>query len=270
VNITKSLELKVFDLDTRRKPDRQQRQASVAQAREIIDTWKPDVLVISDDNAAADLVVPHYRHTALPVVFCGINWTAEEYGFPCKNVTGMIEVTYIDRVVADLRPYAKGNRIGVLAADNETAHKEITHFERVLKTSLKPFFVATFEAWKQAFIDAQTSCDLLIVLIETGIDGFDMYAAREFTLMHTRIPTGTINDTVASLVLLGQVKYGEEQGEWAASAVLQILDGVPVSAIPVVTNKRAHVYANMGLAKKLGITLPYDLVSQAVFTDTLP
>lgn len=270
INSSQGLELRIFDLDTRRHPEAEYRKKRIAQARELIDTWKPNVLITSDDNAAAELVVPYYRNTALPVVFTGINWHCDEYGFPCKNVTGMLEVYYIDRVVKALTPYAKGNRVGVLLAETETAHKDIAYCEDVLKMKLNAKFARTFDEWKKYFIEFQTSTDQLIIMVETGIVGFDVAQAREFAQTHTTIPTGTVNDSIATLVLVGLTKYGSEQGDWAARTALKIIDSVPPSAIPIAENKRAHIYVNMKLAKKLGITLPYDLISQAVFSDTLP
>jgi hypothetical protein len=65
------------------------------------------------------------KDKALPVVFCGINWDATAYGFPCSNITGMLEVSPANSLLEYLKKYAKGTTIGAIGPDNETYLKEI-------------------------------------------------------------------------------------------------------------------------------------------------
>jgi putative tryptophan/tyrosine transport system substrate-binding protein len=48
---------------------------------------------------------------------------------------------------------------------------------------------------------------------------------------------------------------GFDQGRQAGEMAQQILDGVPVSDLPVVEARRAHMKANRNVAKKLGVSL---------------
>jgi hypothetical protein len=75
-------------------------------------------------NASKYLIVPHYKGTDLPFVFCGVNWETSTYGFPCKNVTGMIEVNQVKDINSNLRRYAKGDRIGFIKGRDLSAVKE--------------------------------------------------------------------------------------------------------------------------------------------------
>ena len=59
-------------------------------AREQIDEWQPDVVVVADDTAIEYLLQAHYKDHSLPFVFCGLNWSASQYGLPYANTTGMI------------------------------------------------------------------------------------------------------------------------------------------------------------------------------------
>ncbi len=76
----------------------------------MIDSWQPDVVIASDDNASKYLIAPYYKGGDLPFVFCGLNWDASVYGFPAKNVTGMVEVAQIPQLLEVLKRHAKGDR----------------------------------------------------------------------------------------------------------------------------------------------------------------
>ncbi|HOL89685.1 MAG TPA: hypothetical protein PK965_10750, partial [Anaerohalosphaeraceae bacterium] len=95
------------------------------KAKEVIETWKPDLVIAADDNASAYLIAPFYRNADLPFVFCGVNWDAGSYGFPCRNVTGMIEVDLVDSMVRAMQKYASGTRLAALGADNESNRKAV-------------------------------------------------------------------------------------------------------------------------------------------------
>ena len=45
-------EIRQFDMDTKRKKRSEDKMAAALQARQIIEQWRPDVLITSDDNAA--------------------------------------------------------------------------------------------------------------------------------------------------------------------------------------------------------------------------
>ncbi len=109
-----AVELKIHHMDSKRNRDEAFIIAAAKKARQVIDEFKPDVVIACDDNAAKYLIAPFYKTSDLPIVFCGINRDAKTYGFPTRNITGMIEVDMIEPLIKQLRQYAKGKRIGYL------------------------------------------------------------------------------------------------------------------------------------------------------------
>jgi ABC-type uncharacterized transport system substrate-binding protein len=212
------------------------------------------VVTASDDNAARYLIMPYYRDAALPFVFCGVNWDASIYGFPYKNVTGMVEVSPIPKIIELLRRYAKGDKIGYLTEDTETKRKEMEfhntlfgiHYDGV-------YLVNSFEEWQQSFLEAQENMDMLVILGIAALNDWDDTAAQAFAEQHTKIPTGTDFGWLMHLALLGVGKSPEEQGRWSAKAALKILDGVPPGNIPLAYNKEGTLYFNKIIAARLGI-----------------
>lgn len=265
-----SIELKIFRMDTKRNPaEAHMRQAALA-AKRLIDTWQPNVVVTSDDNAARYLIAPFFKDAATPFVFCGLNWDASVYGFPFLNVTGMLEVSPLLETIALLKTYARGDRIGYLGADTVSNRKEIAYHERIIGIQYADGRLVTdFEQWKNAFLGLQHSVDMLLWHNAASINGWDANQAEAFIHAHTLIPTGSLGDPTIRFGLLGLVKIAEEQGWWAGKTALRILGGTAPKDIPIVRNKQSRIYLNMNLARRLGIKFPMDLIEMATFIEEL-
>jgi ABC-type uncharacterized transport system substrate-binding protein len=265
-NTESQVMLKVVYMDTKRKSSEAQKTSAGRRIKNLIDSWAPDLVITSDDSAAKYLIVPFFRNTTLPFVFCGINWDASEYGLPCENVTGMVEVQLIGRIVHTLKRYARGQRIAYIKGDDFSARKEARFYERHFHLSLDTRFVKTFAQWKEVYIDLQKSSDMILVGNSGSIDGWQDEDARTLVRQRTRVPTGNWDAWMAPFALVTFATKPEEQGRWAANTALRILSGTPPNQIPVVTNKAARVILNMPLAKKLGIRFPMALIHRAAFT----
>jgi ABC-type uncharacterized transport system substrate-binding protein len=259
------IDVEVVRMDTKRNTSDEFKTEAGRKAKEQIDAWQPDVVISCDDNASKYLVVPFLKDTELPVVFCGLNWDETVYGFPCDNVTGMIEVSVVPEVMAMMRKHAGGDRMGFLGADNTTDHKEADHITKRYGLEMTTRFVSTFEDWKKAYLELQDQVDMFFVVNNAGIEGWEDEAATEFVLASARVPTGTCHDHIAPFVLVTFGKMAEEQGEWAAATALRILEGTPPRDIPVTSNKKGRLILNMKLARALDITFPLELLKGAEF-----
>ena len=262
------VELKVFRMDTKRNKSIEYIKEVAHQAQEIIETWKPDIVVASDDNASKYLIMPYYKDSHIPFVFCGLNWDASVYGFPTPNITGMIEVGPLRETVKMLIPYAKGNRIGLIGAEDLSNLKEIKHMQSFFALQEKDIKLSSdFQEWKQDYLALQQEVDMVILLHHIGIDGWEPDQAEDFIMENTTKPTGGVGDDYIDLALLGNVKIAEEQGWWAGQTALRILQGTAPGDIPVTENKETKLFLNMKLAKQMGIYFPMELIQQATFTE---
>jgi len=249
------VELKIIHMDTKRNPSEEAKQAAALRAKEVIESFKPDVVTASDDNASKYLIAPYYKNAALPFVFCGLNWDASTYGFPFANVTGMVEVSPIPQIVELMKRYAKGDRIGYLTENTLTKRKEMEYHEKLFGIRYdEVYLVDNFAEWKAAFAKAQNEVDMLMILGVAKLTDFDDKEAGRFAEAHSRIPSGTDFSWLMHLALVGVGKLPEEQGRWAAKAAMKILEGVPPSRIPLAYNKEGKLYVNPRIAARLGIT----------------
>mgnify|MGYP001812754597 CR=1 FL=1 len=264
------LRLRIFRMDTKRHQSEVFKKQAALTAKRLIDDWRPDVVVASDDNAAKYLIAPYFKDAALAFVFCGVNWDASVYGLPFSNCTGMVEVAPIKATIEAIKTYARGPRIGYLGADTATNRKEIAYQKTLLGIHYTDgALVSDFETWKAVYLRLQDSVDMLVWQDPTTIDGWNGRLAEDFVYAHTRIPTGVYSDPVVRYGLLGRVNIAEEQGWWAGKTALRILGGTAPSDIPIVQNRQSRLFLNMKLAHHLGIKFPMALIEQATLIEEL-
>jgi ABC-type uncharacterized transport system substrate-binding protein len=258
------IELRVFRMETKRNDSEEFGRNAGLKAKAVLDDFKPDVVIATDDNAQKYLVVPFLKDTAVPVVFSGVNWDASMYGYPCKNVTGMIEVDMVQEMVGHFKQYARGDRVGYISPDTETERKmsEIWN-NRFFDGKMKVYLVETFDDFKKEFLRAQEEMDMLFIANNAGIRDWEPMAAEKFLFRNTRVPTGTPLQFIDRFVVFTLGKYPEEQGEYAARVALRILEGAKASDFPLVTNKQAKLTVNLKMAKAAGIVLPVSVLKTA-------
>ena len=147
------VELKILRMDTKRNDTEEFGKQAGLRAKSVIEDFKPDVVIISDDPAFKYLLMPYYRDAALPFVFCGINWDVSIYGAPYNNTAGMIEVSLTPKLITFLKEYSRGDRLGFIAGNTSTDRKNVQYYKKLFNiTFTKIYHVNTFEEWKKSFL----------------------------------------------------------------------------------------------------------------------
>jgi len=257
------VELQVVRMDTKRNTSDDFKKSAALKVKSVIEGFNPDVVISADDNAAKFVIMPFYKNADLPFVFCGVNWDAAVYGLPYSNATGMVEVAPVAELLEQLKQYAPGNKIGYIAADVLTTHKEADNYKAILGIDTVNYYAADMEDWKKGFVELQGQVDTLIVGNTAGLPGWDEAAAAAFVTSNTKVPTGATDEHMAPFAMLGFAKVPEEQGFYAAGAALKILGGTSPKDIPVVTNKDGKLYVNLKVAKAIGVEIPYEILGSA-------
>jgi ABC-type uncharacterized transport system substrate-binding protein len=254
----KPLEITTFYLDTKRRGSDAQVAASVEKALAAINSFKPDLLIASDDPAVKHVVVPFFKDGPFPVVFCGVNWSAEAYGLPTANVTGMIEVFPILEALELARKYYPSlRRLGVLSEDSLSEERNRGFLEsryRALGFDVDFAMVKDYASWKREFTRLQDSADVLYLPTQAAIRQWDAADARAFVRGTLRKPVIATDEFMMPYAVFGLVKIQAEQGEWAAVSALKILAGRKPPEIPVERNRRRKLYLNPTLAERAHFT----------------
>jgi ABC-type uncharacterized transport system substrate-binding protein len=267
--ITKTLErtgveLRIFFMGAKRNPAEEYLRKKALEAKQLIESFQPEVVITSDDAAAKYIVAEYYKSSELPFVFNGVNWDSTPYGLPTDNVTGMVEVEMIQPLYKQLKHYARGSRLGWLSEKLPTMEKNLAYHKKIFGIEYdKVYMVESFEEWKKAFLALQNEVDMLVLEAPHGVRGWNNEEAIAFTLENTRIITGSLTLNMMNHAVMGYVRLPEEHGEWVVRTALRILDGIPPSEIPLVQNKKARLMLNRRLLERTGLVVDRALYRRA-------
>ena len=254
-----------FDMDSKRNRSEPYIKQKAQEIAAEITRIKPDVLIVSDDNAAKYLAVPYFNGGELPVVFCGINWTVDEYNFSPANVTGMVEVAPVRPLLHWAKKLKKGASGRYIGAKTLTAEKNIAHVEKVavkLGIKLESVLVDNQVEWRNAF-DKTDGVDFIYIGSSAGISDWDEQTNSQFIRQHVDKLLLTNHDWMMPIAMLGFVKIPEEHGVWAGKTALAIHQGLSIDRIPVISNREWEIYENPSLLNITEISLPKALRAKA-------
>ncbi len=250
-----SIELNIFFMDSKRKNSTEQIKQKALAAFNSIKAFKPDVIIASDDNAIKYLIEPHFKESDIPVIFCGVNWSADEYDLPESQITGMLEVLPLRENLQIIKKYyPKGQKLLVLTENSSSAKKNKVLLDTLFThVGFEPDYalVDDFEQWKEQFKAANDSFDVIYLPTNGSISNWDKQAAKKFVAQHIKIPVITCDDFMMSYAVFGLTKIAAEQGEWAGETALKILSGISPADIPVTKNVRSKAWLNKTLSDKI-------------------
>ena len=179
-SLKEQCQLVQLDMNTKRRKTTSNKILAGQKAYELVQSLQPDVVITSDDNAAKYFIVPYLMDTETQVVFSGINWTVEEYGFPAENVTGIVEVAPVKPMLLQGlksagKPQNTSTRIAYLGAKTLTEIKNYNRFNAVAQTMglvVDSILAEDFDTWKTAFKLVQ-DYDLIVMGSNSGIENWD-------------------------------------------------------------------------------------------------
>ena len=268
----KGIAIEKFYMDTKRNTSREWGEKAADNAVKKIEAFKPDVVMVFDDNAC-DLVAKQYIGAKLPFVFCGMNGEPEDYGFPAENITGVLEREFYDESIELLKKLAPNvKKVAMLFDESNTSKKAISQLKNTdLHIEMSEIFSTNdFHEWKAKVQALQTRVDALGVIAYHTLKDKDaktslpMEAVLNWTLENSTLPDFSINDfTVRDGVLCGVVQSGYTQGKVAAEITLRVLNGESPADIPVIAPREGITLVNKRRADDLKIPIPDELSQSA-------
>ena len=245
-----------YFMDTKRNPSEAYIRQKAADLMDSISIHKPEVLIVSDDNALKYLVVPNFQGHPLPIVFCGVNWSVAQYDLSGCNISGILEILPVADLVQLVRSYSPGmKKLLVLNENTTTARKTQPILDTLLGNlgfEVSQELVDDFESWKSAFARANDSYDLIYLQTKGAISGWDDEAARAHVEEFIRIPVLTCEEFMMPFSVFGLTQLSQEQGILAAEYTKLILNGTDPANLPVGRNKLSRAMINQDLARLIG------------------
>ncbi len=260
---------KQFDMDTKRNKSEAFKKQAALTAKELIASWKPDVVIASDDNASKYLIKPYFKNHTLPFVFCGVNWNTKAYGFPYDNVTGMVEIAPIKDLFKRVNSIqGQPEKAFYLGADTLTEQKNLRRYKleaEHTQFTIKSGLAQTNQQWLELYKEAQ-NYDLVIIGSHSGINDWNHALNKTFINKNTRKLSVTIHEWMMPYSMYGLTKIPEEQGLWAAQAASYILEGISPNDIPIVSNRKWDVWVNKEIMQNSPVKIPSKLLKKAKIT----
>ena len=264
VFVDKEIQFKTVHMDSKREKSPELISQAALETLKVIETFEPDAIIASDDNAQKYLAVPYLLQKKIPIIFCGVNDDATMYGYPRENVTGMLEIEPVYALLKLLGKYAKGKRVGYLSGNTETEAKTIANYQRdIFGGKLQVYRAETFEDFKHLFLRAQDEVDIMLLPNHAGIVDWQDDAAEEFILEHVRVPTGSFSGYMNRYVLFTMANSPVEQGKYAANSVLRVFNGEKIKNMPISANKTGDITINLKIADAANLVLPLSALKEA-------
>ncbi len=259
--IAENIELDVIHLDTSRISAATRFEDAVQLAEKKVQSFRPDVVITSNDVAAKYVIAPLTKDHSMPIIFTGLHGDPEEFNFPAEKVTGIVEYAMVEPLVDLLQQYAEGSRIGLLSIDSLSGRSIQKQYSDILQTKFdQVYFARNFELWKRYLNYLQDQVDLIILVDPSGLQGWEEKAAQTFVQSNVRVPLGATDKWVAPLSLITIANVPQEQGWWAADIAMKLVQGDSPTNFPISRTRDAKLFINFDIAERLGIVFSSELI----------
>lgn len=259
------------------------RAAGPKRAKEAYAAYKafmPDGVIVSDDDAQSMFAVPYLKdRVSTPVMFCGVNAEPQSYGYPAKNVSGVLErepmkesLLFLTQLVPAVKTF------GLIIEESPTGRAVQKQLEEEADQYPIQFvgtrMAHTMEETLKAVEEFRQISDALLYITMEGITDHtghplsdreilpvlvDAYKKPVFTNALYRVKYGALGAVV---------KTGQEHGILSSEMLLQAMNGTPVSKIAITRNRFGIRILNVDTLRKLGISPKPFLVRSATLVRT--
>lgn len=265
------VDLQIVYMDTKRHTDETFKQRAGESVKSVVAEWKPDVIIVADDNAQRYFAESYMGRDDVQIVGCGINAKPETYGYPATNATAILERPHFRQTMAMLhRLVPQARRIGVLSDDSPTSRGALQFMDdtsldcRIVSREM----VATFGEWKDAVRRLETTADAIAIYMYHTLKSADSTESLEptsvvrWTMDNSSLPVvGFFIFAVDDGALCGYLESGVEHGMRAGAIALEILAGKTAGQIETVTVLEGQSMLNLKTAQKLGLTIPDSVIA---------
>jgi ABC-type uncharacterized transport system substrate-binding protein len=263
-----NIRYRVFQMDTKRKSSDQWKRNVGKEARDLIKTWKPD-LVYTDDDAAQEYVTKYFVNSNIPFVFSGVNADPRKYGFVgSKNITGVLEQEHFVASVQLLKDIVPNvHKIAVIFDDGPTWPGVMERMKANLHKLpgieiISWDTIRTFKQYKQRMKALQTQADAVALL---GIFAFSdengnnvpYTKVLKWTAENSMLPDFTFwKDRISYGTLCTVTVSGYEQGLAAGKIARSILvDGKSPASFAMKPTVKGEPVISLARANRLGIKI---------------
>ena len=238
-----------------------------------LETFQPDVVIAVDDDAQEYFARGLGGRDKPQVVFCGVSADPFRFGYPAKNVTGILDRPFLKetaRLLSAIDP--KIRRLAFVSDKSETGDALLDYLkaQNIAPMSVTAYERAnTLQEWKEAVLRHQNDSDAVVVgmyrgLSSQGQPNVDPEEVMDWTVSASRLPVaGLVDYAVENGALGGVVESSFEQGLEAGELVKRVLAGGSAGDIPIAVGTKGAKIFNMRAAQRWGLQLPQNMTRGA-------
>jgi ABC-type uncharacterized transport system substrate-binding protein len=256
-------EVKYAYMDTKKHLEGGPQKAEEAYA--LYQEFQPDGVIAADDNAQTMFVLPYLKDKVeTPVMFCGVNADAEQYGYPTSHISGVLERWHIQESIAFMKQIDPSVKtIGFIAKDSPSGTALLQQVKRESDTYLAQFtdfkLPTTQHELRTMLEELKVQSDVIYMDSMEGIvdaEGKSLTSQEIIQFVTTTFGKPLIGANRYHLeqgALCAVIKTGQEQGRMAAEMLVKAMQGTPVSEIPITRNQHGKRIINVPVLQALGI-----------------
>lgn len=236
------------------------------EAKKIIETWKPDLVYASDDEAQ-EYVTKNYINADIPFVFSAVNKDAEYYGFDeAENITGSLEIEDFEGTIDLLEMIVPEVKSILIVCDTSAIWQQmLPRLEENIKKFqdikfIIPDQIKTYQEYQDIVTKYQGKVD---GMLQVGIFNFKdennknvpYQDVLKWTIANSSIPDVSFwidriaNGTLCS-VAISAYQHGMTAGKLAEKI---LVEGVSPKDLPMELNVKGEPAINIKRAEALGL-----------------
>lgn len=261
-----SVDIYVFEMDTLTNTSEEWKRDVSLKAKKLIDSFDPDLIFATDDNAQEYLISPYYLNSDIPVVVAALDRDPAVYGYVgSKNVAGVREVEHVEDAISllqSLYPYAR--KIAIISEDINQWDLVLERIKMQQSNFPEMEFVgfnrvSTFNEFKEDVLFYQKRVDAFLFTPFDGlVDDFGVGVPREDVLRwnveNNNLPEVSLWMGPSDGVLAGVAISHSEQGREAGKMAYEILiNGRSPSSLGFKSTKKGDQYINLARADTLDL-----------------
>ena len=261
-------------MDTKKKNSLKEIAKTTVQIMEVIEAFKPDLVLLGDDNAA-NYIGNQLIDTQIPVIFWGINGLPLKYGLvdsmdsPGHNITGVWQVGYLKESLDFLKQLVpEVETFAILACDSVTSRPRVKQIIDLAKKGKLPIELVdvvvtnSFSEFKTRSLELAAVVDAFFILNHDTLQNktgehVDMLEVGKWYLENVKKPeVAPEAQFIREGMLASATDSGYNQAYRAFEMAYDILEqGLNPSRMRTVTPKPGPLMVNRQRAESLGITL---------------
>lgn len=280
-----NFELGEFHLEMREQLTLTEVETRMGKAMAAVDAFAPDVLVVSDDEAAK-ILVPHYARAGFPVVFCGVNGELAPTALAEANVTGVLELPRVEQTLRIAQSFMPAARRFLFLGDASPSGLNVLvsvleqlKLDNPLGEEAPQLAVTSdWTFWQRAVLSETTGVDFILLgrydqLYRPDGSQLSPVEVMRWTWAQSPVPVFALWDSAVQEGAVGGLTItGYEQGAEAARLVVQILGGQSPATLTPRSPTRNLLAVNLASARhwQLPIPVQFPLTAQTYRNQPAP